>query len=251
MFYLKVREYSLALMASVTIAMAGCASVGPMALPHPKPLKEKVESSENGWWQARFSIKWPEDREPSWHMGLFIARDIVSPVLSQHKDNIRLWRFHRRAVRDEAGHQFSFIFYASPETAREIYHAIQSDTRLEAMKRAGLIIRDSYDDTTRIRHPDIGDTSDLNWSSPIRKSWPYFMMGASQMWLNLINEIAGDMSKGTKASSVRDIEALYQQVNTSLQASWQEEGGHALFHHLNALFEYDRVIIYEKRLMTF
>ena len=54
----------------------------------------------------------------------------------------------------------------------------------EAMKRAGLIIKDSYDDTSQITKPNIGDTSDLNWSSPVKKSWPYFMMGVSQMWLS-------------------------------------------------------------------
>jgi len=76
-------------------------------------------------------------------------------------------------------------------------------------------------------------------------------MGVSQMWLHLIAEIAGEVPRETKPSSVQDIEAFYQQVNASLQTSWREEGGHAFLHHLNALFEYQPVIIYEKRLMTF
>ena len=251
MFRLKVHGYSLAAIALVMTVMAGCASVGPIASPDLRPIKKKVESPENGWWHACFVMRWPEDKDPSWHMDLLLAREIVSPVLYEHQNNIVLWRFHRRAIRDETGHQFSLIFYSSPETAREIYYAIKSDTRLEAMKRAGLIIKDSYDDTSRITKPNIGDTSDLNWSSPVRKSWPYFMMGVSQMWLKLITEFAGEVCKEAKPSSIQDIEALYQQVDTSLQASWKEEGGHVFLHHLNALFEYDSVMIYEKRLMTF
>lgn len=251
MFYMRVREYSLAAMASVIIVIVGCASVGPVATPDLEPIKEKVKSADSGWWHARFVMKWPEDKEPSWHMDLFLAREIVSPVLYQHKKHIVLWRFHRRANRDEIGHQFSFIFYSSPKTARQIYHAMKSHSRLEALKRAGIVIKDSYDDTTRISKPNIEDTSDLDWSSPIKKSWPYYMMGVSQMWLHLITEIAREVSKETTSSSVQDIEALYQQINASLQTSWREEGGHAFLHHLNALFEYKPAIIYEKRLMTF
>ena len=234
----------------MTLTM-GCAAVEPVASPSLEPIETTVKSPENGWWCARFVMQWPEDKEPSWHIDLFLAHEIISPVLYYHKNRVVLWRFHRRAVRDDTGHQFSFIFYASPETAREIYHAIKSDTRLAAMKRAGVIIRDSYDDTSRMSEPNVEDTSDLDWSSPIRKSWPYFMMGASQTWLHLITEIAGEISIETKPSSVQEIEAFYQQVNASLQSSWREEGGHAFLHHLNALFEYESVIIYEKRRMTF
>jgi hypothetical protein len=248
---MKVRGYSLAATALVMTVMMGCATLRPVASPDLKPIVPKVQSPEKGWWSARFVMKWPEEKTPSWHIDLFLAHQIISPVLYQHQNHIVLWRFHRRAIRDDIGHQFSFIFYASPETAREIYHAIESDTRLAAMKRAGVIIRDSYDDTSRMSEPKVEDTSDLNWSSPIRRSWPYYMMGASQMWLHLIAEIAGEISKERKPSSTQDIEAFYQQVNASFQSSWREEGGHAFLHHLNALFEYESVIIYEKRLMTF
>ncbi len=250
MFHMKVRGYSLAAALVMTVMM-GCATLRPVASPDLRPIEAKAQNPENGWWCARFVMQWPEERTPSWHIDLFLAHEIISPVLYQHKNHIVLWRFHRRATRDDTGHQFSFIFYASPETAREIYHAIKSDTRLAAMKRAGVIIRDSYDDTSRMSEPNVEDTSDLDWSSPIRKSWPYYMMGASQMWLNLITEIAREISKETKPSSVQDIEAFYQQVNAALQAVWREEGGHAFLHHLNALFEYESVIIYEKRRMTF
>jgi hypothetical protein len=248
---MKVWGCSLAAAALVTTVMTGCAVFKPVVSSDLEPTEEKARTPESGWWSVRFIMAWPEGKTPSWHIDLFLAREVISPVLYQHKNRIVLWRFHRRAVRDEIGHQFSFIFYASSQTAREIYHAIQSDPRLAAMKRAGVIVKDSYDDTRRMRKPKVEDTSDADWSSPIRKSWPYYIMGASQMWLNLITEIVREIPAEKKPSSVEDIDAFYQQVNDVLQGLWLKEGGHAFLHHLNALFEYESVIIYEKRRMTF
>lgn len=251
MFYMKAPYYRLVGTVLVMAVIVGCASLGPVATPSLEPKKETLESTEHGWWHARFVIKWPEDQEPSWHVDLLLAREIVSPVLHQYKKHMVLWRFHRRAVRDKIGHQFSFIFYASPETAREVYGGMQSHPRLAALKRAGIVTKDSYDDTTQMSQPRIEDTSDFDWSLPIKRSWPYYMMGVSQMWLHLIADIAGEVSKETGSSSAQDMEAFYRQVNASLEATWREEGGHAFLHHVNALFGYKTVIIYERRLMTF
>jgi hypothetical protein len=183
-------------------------------------------------------------------MDLFLAHKVIAPVLYQYREDIILWRFHRRAVRDQSGHNFSFIFYASPETARRIYNTLKADPHLKAMKSTKMIVDDAYDDTSRVTKPNIEDTSDRNWSLPVQKSWPHFIMGVSQMWLDLITEIAGQTTeKGL--SSPREIEAFYQQVNQSVLESWQEEGRHALLHHLNALFGYEPVIVYEKRLLRF
>jgi len=251
MFYMKAHTYRLVGTVLVMAVIVGCASLATVATPSLEPKKDTLESTEHGWWHTRFVIKWPEEKEPSWHVDLLLAREIVSPVLHQHKKDIVLWRFHRRAVRDAIRHQFSFIFYSSPETAREVYSGMQSHPLLAALKRAGIVMKDSYDDTTQMSQPRIEDTSDLDWSSPIKKSWPYYMMGVSQMWLHLIGEITEDLSKETASLSVQDLEAFYQEVNASLEATWGEEGGHAFLHHLNALFEYKPVIIYERRLMTF
>lgn len=118
------------------------------------------------------------------------------------------------------------------------------------MKTAGVIIKDIYDDTSRISKLNIEDTSDHDWSPAMKKSWPYFIMGVSQMWLNLI-EVAEDISDGNSASSLENTQDFYKRVNESIRELWQEEGGRALLHHLNAIFGYEHVIIYEKRLMTF
>jgi hypothetical protein len=47
--------------------------------------------------------------------------------LEKFDNDIYLWRFYRRAARDEAGHQFSFMFYASSLTAYSIYQDLSND----------------------------------------------------------------------------------------------------------------------------
>jgi hypothetical protein len=248
---LKKYSYPPAVFLFIMMAISGCASVEPVKPPTIKPVEMEEEVSRNGWWHARFHIKWPEDEEPSWHLDLLIAHKTISPVLDQYRNRITLWRFHRRAARDQTGHQFSFIFYSSPETADQIYDAIRSDPIVREMKIAGLIIQDIYDDTSVITQPDIEDTSDKSWSSQMKKSWPHYIMGVSEMWLDLIKEISNQFSSGEMPSSLQENEAFYKDVNERITELWQEEGRHALLHHLNAIFGYEPIIVIEKRIISF
>jgi hypothetical protein len=233
------------------ILLGGCASLGPAIPPVREAVMPQRGVSGTGWWKVSFQMRWPEDTEPCWYMDLFIAHEIVSPVLDQYEKDIILWRFHRRAARDQGGHQFSFIFYCAGEIAQEIHSSIESSRHLEKMKTAGEIVQDIYDDTGSIAKPQIEDMSDSRWSPPIKRSWPYYIMGVSQMWLHLIEQIAEQTSNGEGPSSVREMEAFYTRVDEVITETWQEEGRHALLHHLNAIFGYRPIAVYEKRFLTF
>jgi hypothetical protein len=235
----------------VAISAGGCASLRPWHPPEFKLEPEEAGGPRLGWWHARFAMNWPQGSEPSWYMDLFLAHKVISPVLSNYRKEIFLWRFHRRAARDQAGHQFSFIFYSSPETARHVYDSIKSNSHLIAMRRAGVIIRATYEDTSRITRPNVEDTSDAKWSSAVQKSWPYYIMGVSQMWLDLIADFAGRTPDIEDCDSPEAVRIFYQRVNESIKETWQTEGDHAFLHHLNAVFGYEPIIIYEKRLMSF
>lgn len=236
----------------LTVAITGCTSFQQVKMRQIKPSSpEMLSSEEYGWWYARFRMNWPQDTEARWYMDLFVAHQIILPVLNKFENDIYLWRFHRRAARDKAGHQFSFIFYASPSTAYNIYQNLSNDTLLTEIKFAGLIIEDIYDDPSFVSKPNIEDTSDKNWSSPIQEAWPYYIMGVSQMWLNLIRDIADDHANGSMPATIAEIEEFYQAVNTSLTELWEKEGRHAFLHHLNALFGYEPLVVYEKRLLKF
>ena len=184
-------------------------------------------------------------------MDLYLAHQVILPKLEKYKKDIDLWRFHRRAARDGAGRQFSFIFYSSPQTARHIFNALQTDPLVAYLKTEGILDRDVYDDPAKIARPNIEDTSDKNWPPSIQKTWPHYIMGASQMWLNLIAEIAAEKQADESPASVAEIEAFYQQVNETITELWQKEGRHAFMHHLNGLFEYKPLIYWEKQYMTF
>ena len=233
------------------LTLTGCA-----AIVKPKPV-ETIEpppsesASSGGWWYARFHMQWPTEEEPSWHLDLLIAHKIVAPVLLQYQDHMHLWRFHRRAARDDAGHRFSFIFYASAETAYQVFDALSSNALLTEMVYSERIIEAGYDNPDRIARPRIEDTSDPKWPLSIQKSWPYYIKGVSQMWLNLISEIVADMPSDGSPLSVNEYEEFYKEVNTTIISLWERDGRHAFLHHLNALFGYEPLIFYEKRMLKF
>jgi hypothetical protein len=212
---------------------------------------EQESQPGKSWWYARFRIKWPENTEPSWHIDPLIAHKIIAPVLHVYAGDITLWRFHRRAFRDVEGHQFSLTFYASPGMADQIFNGLRADKLLKRLKRSGIILQDIYDDTAHPSAFRIEDTSDGNWAAEIRKSWPYFIMGVSQMWLSLIQQTADGMTGNEKSLSVQKSVAFYLRVNEAIRTLWRDQGSHSMLHHLNAIFGYDPVLVREAYLRRF
>jgi len=250
---IRIYDYRMLLATFIVLVMAiaGCATtVKRKAVETIEPPPAEIASSA-GWWSARFRMYWPPEEEPFWHTDLLIAHKIVAPVFLQYKDRIYLWRFHRRATRDGAGHQFSFIFYASAQTAYQVFDTLRSNALLTEMAYTGRVIEEVYDNPDRITKPRIKDTSDPNWPSLIQKSWPYYIKGVSQMWLNLITETVADMPTPDAPLSLDEYEELYKEVNATITSLWENNGRHAFLHHLNALFGYKPLVFYEKRMLKF
>jgi len=250
---IRIYDYRMLLATFIVLVMAiaGCATtVKRKAVETIEPPPAEIASSA-GWWSARFRMYWPPEEEPFWHTDLLIAHKIVAPVFLQYKDRIYLWRFHRRATRDGAGHQFSFIFYASAQTAYQVFDTLRSNALLTEMAYTGRVIEEVYDNPDRITKPRIKDTSDPNWPSLIQKSWPYYIKGVSQMWLNLITETVADMPTPDAPLSLDEYEELYKEVNATVTSLWENNARHAFLHHLNALFGYKPVVFYEKRMLKF
>ncbi len=250
---IRIYDYRMLLATFIVLVMAiaGCATtVKRKAVETIEPPPAEIASSA-GWWSARFRMYWPPEEEPFWHTDLLIAHKIVAPVFLQYKDRIYLWRFHRRATRDRAGHQFSFIFYASAQTAYQVFETLRSNALLSEMAYTGRVIEEVYDNPDRITKPRIKDTSDPNWPSLIQKSWPYYIKGVSQMWLNLITETVADMPTPDAPLSLDEYEELYKEVNATVTSLWENNGRHAFLHHLNALFGYKPVVFYEKHMLKF
>jgi hypothetical protein len=226
--------------------LAGCATE-PIATPAPG-IDGNVSARDDdktGWWYARFRLHWPEGGEPAWHRDLLLADQVIRPTLAHNRDAIALWRFHRRAARDGAGHQFSFIFRTSPTTAARIYAEIRRNPTLVRLRRSGAVASVGFDDLSKIERPGIADTSDTAWSPQMQAAWPAFIMGVSQLWLELIEQIGRD------EQLPRGLDARYRAIDTVLDDLWRREGSHALLHHLNALFGYRPVIVTTRAPMRF
>ena len=214
-----------------------CSCAKPQA-PHPSARLGALPQTNRGWWYARFEVFWPQDSKPKWYVDALIAEEIIKPILEKNKKEIELWRFHRRAARDNAGHQFSFIFYASAPVADRIYENIRNDSLVQQLIDNGILVCVRYDDTSVISRPYIQDTSDPNWSIEIQKSWPYFIMGASRMWLDTLTQISLEYTRSYSFITLDEKLKAYQDIYDSMTYLWQEQCGHALLHHLYALYGY-------------
>ena len=229
---------TMAVAALLAILLVGCSvprepavlrSTG-SAAPGTKPLANTY------WWRCNFQIVWPEDEEINWAMDLLLAHAVVQPVLLQHGDDISYWRFHRRAARDNSGHQFSLLFYSTPATASLVMSGIGDSRLLQDAYDADLIKQVIFDDPAHPLEPGVGDTSDPHWSPALQRNWPAFIMGASSLWLGLITEYMEDSPE-----EYTDIQLLleqYRDVDDKITQTWRTEGQHALLHHLNAVFGY-------------
>jgi len=236
---------------SVFVILTGCTSLSLVKNPAVKPVVSEELPSGNGWWQVWFRMNWPPETEPVWHLDLYLAHQVIMPVLEKHKNDIHLWRFHRRAKRDRAGRRFTFWFYTTPAAAQKIVGTLRSDPIVINCLAAGLIDEVLYDTPTKIKRPDIEDTSDKNWPAVIQKTWPYYIDGVSQMWLNLVAQVADQDMADRRPESLEEIDRFYSRVNETVTQLWQRNGRHAFMHHLNAVFGYQPLIYWEKRMMKF
>ena len=231
--------------------LSGCTALGQVQKHELKPISPVELPSGNGWWRVRFRMNWPPDTEAVWHMDLYLAHQVIMPLLAEKKNDIHLWRFHRRANRDKAGRQFTFYFYTTSLTAQQIFDTLQSNPILIDTLSAGVIDDIIYDNPADIIRPLIEDFSDKKWPISIQKTWPYYINGVSRMWLNLVAEIADHDLKDDRPASFEEIGSFYRQVDETVTELWEKNGRHAFLHHLNALFEYESLIYYEKRYLSF
>lgn len=225
------------------LVLSGCGCLGTFVR-QGGPTAVSASSDVPAWWTVRFRFDWPEGREPAWHRDLLVAHVVVSPVITANRKDILLWRFHRRAARDAAGHQFSFLFYARASVASRIFDALRVSPTLRRIEGVGWVVSNSYDDLAGNTRVNVGDTSDAQWSEPVRNSWPYYIMGVSRMWLELIEEVAGPVPDGLTPVQ---LDERYRDAGARIDVIWAQEGGHAFLHHLNALFGYEPLILYENK----
>jgi hypothetical protein len=217
------------------------ATLKPIASPELNRLMNTPSLKGNtvGWRVVCFHLAWQRKQEPDWSIGTQIAGEVIAPALALLHPQIRAWRFHRRATDDATGHTFSFMIYSSAQTAVKIYAHIKDSVTTQQLQKSGQITRVDYDPPDKNPKPEIKDTSDPAWPVAIQKTWPTFIMGASQMWLDLVLQL-----KVGQANNIADQRAAYQAIDRQITQLWAEHGQHAWLHHLNALYGYSPIDIH-------
>lgn len=218
--------------------------------PAPAPARLAVEESGKAWWRVYFRLAWDQAQEPEWHIDALLADQVMAPVIAHAEPRLSLWRFHRRAARDEHGHRFSFLFYADPETAEVVNNGVKRSPITARLQQAGIVLEVRLASPEGPPADDIGAASDPAWPAAVMRGWPWFVMGVSQSWLRLIAEAKAARSL-PEGAALDEVLAYYRAVHDEVSTLWREHGQHAYLHHLNALFGYQLLIIRETNLKRF
>jgi len=239
------------ILTAIILMVAACSTNKPLPEPYYKVPVDKTSAQQNemSWWAYRFRIRWSEENDkPDFSIDLLLADAVVKPVLERNAEKLLWWRFHRRAARQAPGHQFSFLFYTDDATAADVLKALNESPLLANLIASDLIVEVVSSDTDKKNNTKIEAFSDKSWSAAIQKTWPSYIMGVSAFWLALIDEVKSELkiAKPTAAEGEDSIKALlqdYRRVDDEINEMWQQEGQHALLHHLSAVMGYKPVLI--------
>ena len=224
--------------------LVACASVSKQPESQTVSPGASAESEQAQWRYVRFRLAWADGEEVSSHLDLLIADQVLAPVIARYAKDIELWRFHRRWASDATGHQFSFIFYAPGSVAEHVIGQIEENPLLADLRLDGHLAELRVDAAAPDSATDPAATSDTSWTPEIQREWPKFIMGASRMWLGLVR------SEAVKHAEL-ELYERYLAAEAALDAQWLNQGNHAFFHHLSALFGYKPVRVIRRDIMTF
>ncbi|MDZ4784996.1 MAG: hypothetical protein SGJ02_02855 [bacterium] len=206
--------------------------------PRLKTLISDSNTQDLSWYSCRFQFAWPDkEKDADLSSDLLLAHAVLKPVILNNNVDISLWRFHRRAVNDQVGHEFSFIFYSSKKGADSTFVEISQNKLLTQAVSEGLITNYTCG------APQVGDNSkleslsDKHWDIVLQRNWPIYAMGASSLWLGLVSESFEDTK--TEDPNINDLLLAYKKANQKVTKIWNVEASHALLHHLNAIFGYE------------
>jgi hypothetical protein len=235
------------LVLAAVLLLAGCASrIAPVSqIPAPDTgIAEATAGAVVHWHYFRFRFARPDDDTVARHLDLLVANEVVAPLLAAERDAITLWRFHRRWPDDPTGHQFTWILLAPDRDVEHLRARIEAAPVLQTLRERGQL-REFRVDRSAAEDPGAREaTSDPAWPDVLLREWPYFIMGASRMWLGLVQ---AEFAK----TDGEDLFARYAAASDAVDTLWFESGNHAFFHHLSALFGYQPVRIIRRDIMTF
>jgi len=233
------------LIVTLSTGLTGCESAAPIRQsPEITTVAPPVEDALPQWTALRFRLARRSEDQVDSYLDALIADRILAREISREQNRLALWRFHRRWPKDATGHQFSLLFFAPAAATRHLVEQVQAHPLLEKLRNDGHLIELRVESPINGSASDPADTSDPSWPPAVRREWPKFIMGASRMWLGLVQ------SEAAKHPKV-GLHQRYQAAEKALDRLWFKQANHALFHHLSALFGYKPVRIIRRDVMTF
>ena len=233
------------------LALSACTRVVTVRAPMEDLPTASLDATGDGeaWWSIAFIMDWDRQEEPAWHLDTLLADQICAPALAESRSHVRLWRFHRRAGHDKTGHRFSLLVYTDEQTADDLYGRVRENSVLRWLESDERVTSVTLTRMHAPEPPSIAGSSDSAWPPEIQASWPWYIMGVSQTWLSLIDQVkAEDPFEDTSTAALLD---YYATVNDRVSALWRNHGQHVYLHHLNALFGYAPLVIRETNLKRF
>lgn len=199
-----------------------------------------MEQSEFEWRLFQFRMKWDRSSQAELHKDLLILHLIVAPIIEKYKseDDIQFWRCHRRAdPYDEAGHEFALYVYTRLDTAKKIKKDIEdNDIYMELLKKGHFEKKLNFIENGGKSPEDLSG----NWHPLIRKTWPHFIQGSTEMLIALISEIKDYLrAKGElKEGNLEELISDYKKVDDLIAKLWMKDFQDAFAHNLYAIFGY-------------
>ena len=189
------------------------------------------------WYFYRFRLN-DNFGSTKWWIDLFIIDQIIRKVIESTNPNfgINLWRFHRRAGKDMAGHQLSFLCYIYKNSNK--IDGFIKNTKAFKVLSGNNILKEYYIEKGG---KDIDGSGDRHWPEEIGKTWPYFIHGASRSIMEMLKLMTMDFQIDIDSKNILDIEEFYIKIKERLDYIWYCHGGGAFLHHLNALFGYENI----------
>ncbi len=244
---------SQACLAVACIVLAACTTtinVNPYPAIEPEKGRLDMDLQQLSWWHLRFKLNWPENESPDFSSHLLLAEQVLLPIILEHEDQLQLWRFHRRAGRDSAGHQFSLIFFAGQDTAERIGREVSENMLTTWLQEASVLERTSLDPSDPEELGRLEGTSDRGWPEDVQRSWPWFIMGASQSWLMQLQQVSHNLGLA-ESEEYQELVQHYRDVAAVMNGQWRDFGEHAYLHHLSALYGYQPVKLHATELRRF
>jgi hypothetical protein len=213
--------------------LAGCATPPRPAALMPAFGMANGDGQPQRWHTSCFRLPLDDAQRPVWATDLLLADRVAAPALHAHAGDISLWRFHRRAARDGAGHQFSVLLYTSDAAYADIHAQFEATPAVQGLKTAGRLDTIIKDCRAAQMRADIEATSDPAWDPAIQRTWPYFIMGVSASWLALIQ----DLARQTPIDDAKPLDS-YAAIDQRISELWGGQGQHAYLHHLSGVYGY-------------